>query len=150
MFDTATRFFGTCSVSCHGTLNPGSSKHGNARRAKIDSNWLKTYQSSPSRCRKRPWVSLRSTRPLYSSVTTQAPGREISLKVKRTKSRARHGRAWPESLFAPFGATGDAVFTVELLGVQPDGVRLPLQRNLESPSFPLNVSCEGSIQSSAA
>src|ERR1044071_989784 len=37
---TADSCAGTSSVSCHGTLLSGSSKHGNARRAYTASNWL--------------------------------------------------------------------------------------------------------------
>ena len=41
----------TCSVSCQGLLNRGSSKHGKARRASVGSNWVYTYQGGfcPSR-----------------------------------------------------------------------------------------------------
>ena len=38
VFETAISARGTSSVSCHGTLLSGSSMHGNARRAYVDSN----------------------------------------------------------------------------------------------------------------
>lgn len=38
VFETAMSEACTRSVSCHGTLNPGSSKQGNARRANMLSN----------------------------------------------------------------------------------------------------------------
>ena len=34
-------------MTCHGTLNDGSSKHGNACRASVFSNCVNAYQSSP-------------------------------------------------------------------------------------------------------
>ena len=42
VFATATSFAGTSSVSFHGTLLSGSSRHGNTRRAKIDSSCVYT------------------------------------------------------------------------------------------------------------
>ncbi len=55
---TATWSAGTVSVTVHGVFQCGSSKQGMARRALIDSNCVKAYQRSPSRCLKRPRVSL--------------------------------------------------------------------------------------------
>ncbi len=74
MFETAIAPFGTWIVSCQGVLKAGSSKHGNARRASIASNWVKTYQSLPSFSRKTASAPLLSIRPSYVSDTSYSPG----------------------------------------------------------------------------
>ena len=47
VFESATSPAGTRSVSCHGTLNAGSSKQGKTRRASAASNWVTA--SGPAR-----------------------------------------------------------------------------------------------------
>src|SRR4029077_9998566 len=74
VFETAEEPFGIVSVNCQGVLNDGSSKHGNARRASVDSSWLKAYQSSPLFCRKRPCVEVSSSVPVYSKWREISPG----------------------------------------------------------------------------
>ena len=62
-FATATSCAGTSSVSCHGTLLSGSSKHGNARRAYTASNCVYTYDASPTFCLNAPAVLSSSNGP---------------------------------------------------------------------------------------
>ena len=59
VFDNAVKSRGTRNVSRHGTLNPGSSKHGNARRAETASNCVIAYDAPPSSSAKIPRVELR-------------------------------------------------------------------------------------------
>src|SRR6185436_2669398 len=53
---TATSCLGTSSVSFHGTLLSGSSKHGKPRRAYTASNWVYTYDASRIVWRNTPVV----------------------------------------------------------------------------------------------
>ena len=48
MFATATMSGGTEIATVNGVLQPGSSKHGNARRASVGSNCVNAYQRPPS------------------------------------------------------------------------------------------------------
>jgi hypothetical protein len=45
VFAKTWRSFGASIEMVYGVLKPGSSKQGNARRALVDSNWVKMYQS---------------------------------------------------------------------------------------------------------
>ncbi len=74
MFETAEVPFGIRSVTVHGTLYDGSSKHGNARRASADSNWVNAYQSPPSFWRKSPCVEVSSMTPSNARRRVVAPG----------------------------------------------------------------------------
>ncbi len=73
VFATATSDRGTRSVSCQGTLKPGSSKHGKARRAERGSNCVIAYQASPSCRAKMPRVELRLCSASNASVSRCAP-----------------------------------------------------------------------------
>src|SRR4030095_14867519 len=70
---TATRPAGTRSVRSHGVLNPGSSKHGNARRAESDSNCVIEYHAPPSCWVKMPWVAFRACSASNASVRRWRP-----------------------------------------------------------------------------
>ena len=73
VFETARESAGISSVTCQGTFTSGSSKQGNARRAKMDSNWVNAYQASPSFWWKMPSVLFGSTRPVYAIDSTTWP-----------------------------------------------------------------------------
>ena len=97
--DRATSPRGTTSVSCQGTLNPGSSKQGNSRRAPSGSNWVKAYHC-PSVCwANPPLVSSRRSRAFQRSRNTarpagSAPGSPCGVKatVSGSTARATRGR----------------------------------------------------------
>ena len=87
VFETAIAPFGTWIVSCHGTLNDGSSKHGNARRASIASNWVKTYQSPPVLLPEDPFGVLGFDSARIGERQDPGTGRKISLKGEYGRSR---------------------------------------------------------------
>src|SRR5580692_5885152 len=74
VFDTAESSFFTCTVTCHGTLKPGSSKQGNALRASIDSNWVKTYQLAPSCSLNKPSLPFLLNSPWKAIWSLAGPG----------------------------------------------------------------------------
>ena len=94
------------SVSCHGTLKDGSSKQGNARRASVVSNCVKTYQSLPSFWRKTPCVEFSSTFPVYSTCSFSPPGRRGLSNAKPAKlsppGTVRTPRVFPPALAVAF------------------------------------------------
>src|SRR5271157_301894 len=77
----------TCSVSCHGALNRGSSKHGKARRASVGSNCVYTYQGGfcPSRNWNTPALLELRIFPEYATCRVPEPGARGGSKAKPTK-----------------------------------------------------------------